>query len=180
MKTLRALLMVFACALMFTYNASGQVIKQDIVVTIDQLDYEPWCPGIGVVTGSYTYQMTLKLTKEGYLDKLLWHVKDANLTNDKGDKVIIVDSGHDNLGILWDWFNNANYYNLVVYNGPEIVYTRGDGSLDGYMPPVMPTEGVAVDMSCKLLCKGVIYKMPLLAVVQINANGDMVVNFIKP
>ena len=180
MKKLSVLFLVFACALMFSFNASGQVIKKDIVVTIDHLDYEEWCPGMGIVTGSYTYQMTLKMTKEGFLDKLLWHVKDANLVNDKGDKVIIVDSGHDNLGILWDWFNNANYYNAVVYNCTEIVYAPGDGWLDGYLPPVMPSEGVAVDMSCKMVCKGVVYAMPVLAVVNINANGDMVVNFVKP
>jgi len=180
MKTFRALLLIFACALFFSYNATGQVIKKTIVVTLDQLNYDPVCPGLGTVSGYYVYELNMKMSKEGFLERLTFHVGKSDLKNENGDKVIIVDSGTDNLGILWDWFNNANYYNHVLWECPEIVYDTDDGWLDEYLAPVWPSEGVTVEMSCKVLCKGVIFNIPVLAVVQINANGEMVVNFFKP
>jgi|GEM_PF-1294508 len=180
MKTLKVLIMIFACALFFSHNASGQTIQQEVLVTMDHYNLDSACPGLGIVTGTYTYKLGLKLTKEGYIEGLSYHIKDCDLTNDKGDKVIIVDSGHDNLGILWDWFNNANYYNLIYYNCTEIVYDPGDGWLNDYLPPVWPSEGVTAEMSCKLVCKGVIFRISVLVVVHCNANGEMVVNFVKP
>lgn len=165
---------------MLSLNASGQVMKQTIVVTIDQLDYESMCPGIGIVSGYYTYEFNLKLSDEGYLERMNWHVGKSYLYNDKGDKVHVIDSGTDNLGIVWDFFNNANFYNWYLYNCPELVYSPGDGWLDGYLPPVMPSEGITCEMSCKVMCKGVIFDISFMAKININANGEIVVDFTKP
>ena len=180
MKTFKVLIVFTACMLLSSFYASGQVIDKTIVVTIDHLNYDLYAPGMGTVTGYYTYEINMKMTKEGYLERLNWHVGKSELINDKGDKVIIVDSGKDNLGIMWDWFNNANYYNWYFYNCPEVVYDSQDGWLNDYMPPEMPAEGVFMDMSCKMVCKGAMYQISSMAVIHYNGNGELVVNFVKP
>lgn len=149
------------------------------MVTIDNLNYDPWAPGLGTISGTYTYRFSYWLSDDGYLKNIRWNVISSDLINDDGNKVIIVDSGHDNLANLWIWFNYPNYLNESS-GCPEITYDVTDGWLDEYMPPVMPVEGVSVEMSCKIVCKGVIFRIQFMAVVKINANGDMTVSFIKP
>jgi hypothetical protein len=48
------------------------------------------------------------------------------------------------------------------------------------MPPEMPEEGVSIEMACKLLCKGAMFRIPFKAVVHINANGVTTVETVGP
>jgi hypothetical protein len=107
-----------------------------------------------------------------------WNGRNFDLHNSDGEKLIVIDSGHDNLGVLWPWFNTPNALNDAIQ--PGIHYSVEDGWLDEYMPETMPSEGVAVEMSCKIKLKGLIYKMPFLAVFHMNANGVYTVEMIKP
>ncbi|HBE43339.1 MAG TPA: hypothetical protein DDW27_19485 [Bacteroidales bacterium] len=155
----------------------GQPVHKDIVVTIDQLNYDYFAPGIGIVSGTYTYHFSYKLSKEGWLEAIHWNARDFKLYNEKGDKVIVTDSGHDTYGILWPWFNTPDLMN--EYN-PAIDYDCEEGWLDDLMPDPMPSEGVSVEMGCKVLCKGVMLKMSFMAIFHLNANGVESVDIMRP
>ena len=156
----------------------GQMFQNVITVTITDYDYTVLDPAFGKVSGTYEYHFMYRLSKDGYLESIHWNGRNFNLRNDAGEKIIVIDSGHDNLGVLWPWFNTPNAINDAIQ--PGIHYSVEDGWLDEYMPDPMPSEGVAVEMSCKIKLKGLIFKMPFLAIFHINANGVYTVEMIKP
>ena len=172
MKTLKLLVTFIFLALITCNMISGQPYHVRVVVTINGLDYGP---GIGVVTGTFTYQWTLWLSAEGYLKSMHWNVIDNDLSNQDGDKVKTIDSGHDNLGIMWDIFNNPGVYNT----GYPIIYSVQDGWMDGIMPSELPLEGTFSNMSCKVICKGTKYSLAGLMQLHMNANGDVTANVVK-
>ena len=97
-------------------------MPQDIFVTIDQYDYSAYLPEIGIVDGTYTYRFTFRLSKTGELESLHWKVIACDLVNDKGDKVQVIDSGHDTYGLGWYLWNNINTFNAgapIYYEGVE-------------------------------------------------------------
>ena len=177
MKTLKFVLAMVAFAVFTHGTGMGQPVQSEIVVTLKQLDYSSSAPGIGIVSGTYTYHFSYKLSKDGFIEAIHWNARDFKLYNADGDKVIVIDSGHDTNGTLWAWYNTPNDMNGNI---PEIVYGCEDGWLSGLMPDPMPSEGVAVEMGCKILCKGAMVKIPFLAIFQINANGVQTVNIIRP
>ena len=118
-----------------------------------------------------------------------WNVKDCNLYNKNG-KVSVIDTGHDNSGVLWAWYNEPNNMNGNI---PEIVYDVPNGWLDdlmqvqwvsdgegGEMRQYPNTEGVAVEMSGKILFRGAIVSFKFLSIFHINANGVTTVEVVKP
>ncbi|HAM08918.1 MAG: hypothetical protein A2X05_08445 [Bacteroidetes bacterium GWE2_41_25] len=178
MKTMKLVFAIIVIAALPVSNAVlAQPVQTDIVVTVTDYDYSVVSPEIGVVNGTYTYHFSYKLSKEGYLESIHWNARDFNLVNSNGEKVIVVDSGHDTQGVLWIWFNTPDYMNGYY---PGIQYSTDENWLTPFYPEQMPAEGVAVEMSCKILCKGAMFKMPILAILQINANGVVTVNVIKP
>lgn len=99
-----------------------------------------------------------------------WNVVSCDLVNDKGYKVKQVDSGHDTYGIMWDLFNKINLYNT----GYPIEYVGiDDGWLDDVLPEIWPEEGVMVDMSCKLICRGEIFSLGCMFILHMNADGEI-------
>jgi hypothetical protein len=174
MKTLKLSVAVFIIAFFMCSNTWGQVLHQDVVVTFNNVDYGP---GIGLVTGTFTYRYTLKLSKEGYIENIHWVVQDCDLHNEFGDKINYIDSGHDTFGILWDFWNNANSYN----DPASVNYGRPDGWLDAMMPAEMPLEGTLASLAFKVLCKGKQYTFyASLVQVHMNANGVITANVVKP
>jgi hypothetical protein len=133
MKTLKIGFLIVVLAIMICSNGLCQVIHQQVVVTISGIEY----PGIGMVTGTYTYSYLFKLNSEGYLENMHWHVTDDDLINEKGDMVKVVDSGLDSYGIFWEIWNHINEWNT----GWPISYAVEDGWLDYIMPALMPIEG---------------------------------------
>jgi hypothetical protein len=134
-------------------------------------------PGIGSVSGTFTYQYSLNLSKEGYIENIHWVVQDLNLYNESGDKIIYIDSGHDSFGILWNFWNNAN-----SYNDPALThYYREDGWLDAMIPAEMPLEGSLVSLSFKAMCKEKKYTFyASMAQLHMNVNGAITANVVKP
>lgn len=177
MKTLKLAFTIIAFVFLACNYGQGQPVSSTITVTIDPLYYGP---GIGTVYGTYTYHFSYKLDKEGNLKGIQWNVIKSDLKNTEGDNVIMVDSGHDTKGDLWIWFNYPNYLNHDVYECPEINYSVEDGWLDYLYPVELPKDGVAVEMSCKVLCKGQMFKLQYLAVFHLNANGVAKVDLVKP
>jgi hypothetical protein len=171
MKTLKIAILIASVTLLTCGNISGQVIHQDVVVTISGIDYGP---GIGTVYGTYTYRYTFKLSKDGFLENIHWNVINQNLANDNGDKIIVMDSGHDNLGIFWQIWNNINAWN----EGYNISYAVEDGWLDDYIPPVMPVEGSYIN-PCKIKCKGVTLDFSIKVQIHINSSGEITANVIN-
>lgn len=172
MKTLKMVISFCVIAFFTCGNISGQILQQEVVVTISGIDYGP---GIGIVTGTYTYQYSFRLDEDGKLESMHWNVVDNDLTNEKGDKVIVVDSGHDTYGGYWILWNNINLFNT----GWNISYAVEDGWLDEMMPATMPIEGTTVSMSTKIICKGTMIKMGSLLQLHINANGVITAEVIK-
>ena len=171
-------LSVIAFAVMTgTISMAQPPVHNDIVVTITDYDYTIVNPDIGIVSGTYAYHLSYKLSKEGYLEGIHWNARDFNLWNDKGEKVLVIDSGHDTYGFVWCWFNTPALMN--EYN-PGIIYSCPDGWMDPFMAPEMPEEGVTVEMSCKIMVKGSKFTIPLLALFHMNAKGVYTVEMIKP
>lgn len=172
MKTSRLTFSVIVIALLICGNVNGQLLQKNVKVNLYGIDYGP---GIGTVSGYFTYHFTFKLNDEGMLETLHWNAKDFHLTNENGDKVKVIDTGHDTFGIIWDFFNNPAYYN----EGYAIEYSEPDGWYDDIMPSEMPTDGAFINMSFKILCKGVVLKYGSMSILHVNANGDVTVEIYK-
>jgi hypothetical protein len=177
MKTFRLLLAVSVVALFSYSNTSGQNIKQEMVITVDEFDYGP---GIGIVDGSYTYLMNINLSKDGKLQRLNWHVSSCDLENENGDKVKVVDSGMDNLGIMWVVLNTLNALN-IEYGAPNVYNDLGDGWLTTIVewPDPMPVEGTTANMSAKIICKGTTVRIGFLVQLHMDANGNIRAEVLK-
>ncbi len=168
---------VFIIAFFTCGNTLGQVWHVDVVVSFDEYDMTPYCPEIGTITGTYTYHYGFKLSESNKIESLHWVIQDCDVHNQNGDKIICIDSGHDNFGILWDFFNNPDSWNQDI----RIQYSSEEGWLTNYMPSDMPIEGTYVDMSFRTLFKGKKYDA-LAGMVQLhmNANGVVTANVAKP
>ena len=173
MKFLKISLLIFA--ILVCSKGFGQPIKLETEVTWE--DYYV-SPEVGTITGTYVYNIIVRISKEGLIESIHWNVKNCNLHNENGDKVISVDSGHDSYGLIWQFFNTPNTMN----NTPLIHYDIDEGWLDDYMPASLPLEeGTMVDLSFKMACKG--EKFDLLAgmlILHRNAKGDITANVVKP
>ena len=178
MKTLRSAFSVIVIAA-FTCNIWGQkMVHEDILVTITNFDYSSLSPEIGIVSGTYAYHFAYKLNKAGVIESIHWSAHDFNLINDEGDKIIVVDAGHDSYGLLWSWFNTPDAMNGHIEE--FIDYDCVEGRLDVYMPDPMPSEGTSIEMGCKVLCKGHMFRLQFMAQVHINANGVTTVETYRP
>jgi hypothetical protein len=179
MKTLRLalsfiILVVFSCS-----NSLGQrIIRTEMVNHLDNYFFD----GIGYISGTATYHLTIQLSKEtGKIQKIHWVLGDCSLANENGEKVRIIDSGHDTYGTLWGFFNKPNYYCAEIWGSPELTYPDvEDGWLDGIMPAENPIEGTFVSMSFKYIFKGHPFSLSALVQIHINANGDVTAEVIKP
>lgn len=171
MKTLRLTFAVLVFVLITCTNILAQVWHVDVVVTFNDFDYFSFTPVLGIVSGSYTYSYTIKLSDEGKIESVHWVVKNCDLHNQYGDKIICIDTGHDNLAYAWDFWNKPDYYNGY---DPGIQYDSEDGWLDGYMPASMPIEGSIVNMSFKMMIKGQKYDA-FAGMVQLHRNAKDVI-----
>lgn len=166
MKTLKCLLPILVITFFVNSNLYGQTYHQQVVVHINGIDYgEP----IGVVWGTYTYQYSFRLDESGKLINMHWNVIDNDLLNDSGDKVRVIDSGHDTFGAMWYLWNNIGAWN----GDAPIEYEVEDGWLDEIMPDPLPLEGTVAKMSTKVMCKGTTYSLAGLLQIHMNANGDI-------
>ena len=132
-----------------------------------------WCLN-KPVSGEFLYHFTYQIDKKtGFICRVHWNIKQANVYDtETGEKYIVIDTGSDNLGIWWDFYNNINLYTGGMYKNVE------DGFLQ--LPAVLPDEGTMVNSAFKFISKGGDkYSMFSLMQLHRNANGEMVVNLEK-
>ena len=177
MRTIR-LLFLLLFSFIFLLRGSGQTLQKDVKITLTDYDYSALSPVIGVVSGTADYHFTFQLSKEGFIKAIHWNVTNCNLHNSEGVEIKILDTGNDNLGIYWEFFNTPNASNDAYQ--PGIRYNVPDGWLDSYMPEQMPVEGVYVENLFTIKCKGYMLRLPLKIVLHMNANGVYTVDMIKP
>jgi len=166
MKKLTWLFSIIVVAFLMSSNLQGQTYQQEVMVFVNGVDYGA---PIGVVTGTYVYKFSFRLDKSGNLESLHWNVLSSELVNDAGNKVLIIDSGHDTHGEMWDLWNNIGAFN----EGWNIVYKVDDGWLDEILPAVYPEEGTCAKMSTKVLYRGTTFSLAGLLQIHMNANGDI-------
>jgi hypothetical protein len=176
MKTIRLVFSILFISLLTCNNSWGQkLIQKDVFITLygEGINYGD---EIGTVTGTYVYHFTLKLTKDNKIESIHWNATNFNLQNEDGDWVKILDSGCDNSGFIWDFWNNKDFYNT----GFNITYDVPDGWLNEWLPEEFPIEGSFVDMSCKILSKGRIVDWSFMVQLHRNAHGDITADVVKP
>lgn len=178
MKNLKLTVAIIAIAFLESIYVNGQVLHADVVVKYDEYDFTQLASFLGIVTGTYTYSYSVKLNKEGTIENIHWVIKDCNLQNQYGDKIILHDTGHDALGdwwSFWSWPNAGNGYD------PGITYDVQEGWLDAYIPESLPVEGTMVGLSFKMMVNGQKWTYWAgMAQLHINANGVITANVVKP
>ncbi len=176
MRTIRLLFL-----LLFSFifiGGTGQTVQNVLTMTITNYDYSVISPVIGIVSGTCDMHFTYRLSKEGFIESIHWNAGNCNLYNSEGIEIKILDSGNDNLGVYWEFFNTPNASNDAIQ--PGISYNVPDGWLDAYLPEQMPLEGVYVENLFTFKCKGFMVKLPLKVVLHMNANGIYTVDMVKP
>ena len=176
MNKLRMLVSAFIIALLACFNSvSAQTMQFDLHADFD--DVVVWCLN-KELSGSWTYHMTFHVNKKtGEVDRLHWNIKHCDLEDNEGNKYHVMDSGNDNLGAWWDFFNNINYYNVYpVDTGLE--FDEADGWLDPYWPAVMPQEGSVVN-TYKFIGNGEVVTMSVVRQLHIHANGEITADVVR-
>ena len=167
MKKLKFSLSLFVIAFFICINkVDGQTVQLYPKVTVNA--GVAWCLN-KTVWGEITYHLTYHLDKNGYVDRMHANIHKADLWDADGIKYIYIDTGNDNLGVSWGWWNNPD-----------------NGGFDYDLPPnsipvgTLPTEGCNIWATFKLISKGgEKYTIHSVAQVHINANAVTTVNFIK-
>lgn len=175
MKTLKlfvSLLVIAFIAISTSVNA--QTFQQKLTAVIE--DVLTPCYNRNV-SGSYVLNCTYHLdNKTGKIDRIHFNVIQCDVWDtETGERVIVHDSGNDNLGYYWDFINRPNYY-----NGIPDMYNVEDGWLNDFMPETLPTEGTLVEMNWRYNLKGE-GNLNLSTLVQIhqNAKGQVTVDMAK-
>ena len=89
----------------------------------------------------------------------------------KGNKYIAIDTGNDNVGFNWYFFNNINFF-----NAGGIEWSEPDGWLDAFWPDEMPEEGTYTGMF-KFVGNGEVVTWSINMQIHMNANGEPTVGF---
>ncbi len=175
MKTLKFSVPVIVIAFIAISNsANAQTFQQKLTATMENVSTT--CLN-RVVSGSFVLNCTYHLdNKTGKIDRIHFNVIHCDVRDDEtGERIIIIDTGNDNLGYYWDFFNNLN-----GSNGVPDMYNVEDGWLDPYMPDVLPEEGTLIEMNWKFILKGVgKFHWSTLVQVHQNAKGEVIVDMHK-
>ena len=175
MKKIRLLVTVSLIGLLAGFNSVNAQTKQ-IDLHASFTNGVVWCLGT-TLSGSWTYHVTYHVDKKtGEIDNLHWNVKHCDLWDLDGNKYKAIDSGNDNLGAWWDFFNNINFYNELEESG--IVWDEDDGWLDPYWPADMPVEGSFTNMF-KFVGNGHKVSMHFVTQLHMNANGVITVDIVN-
>ena len=123
MKAKRLIVALTIIAMLgITSSLKSQTFQFEIVGICDNV--ELLCGP--VVDGYWVYHVTYHLNKSGELTRLHWNVQQSDLRNPvTGEKYITLDTGKDELGILWDLFNNLK----AAMEPFGITYLQDDGWL---------------------------------------------------
>ena len=93
------------------------------------------------LSGEWVYHMTYHLDKNGIMTNFHWNVRSSDLVDSEGNRYKYIDTGNDDLGVMWDIFNNLTAYN----EGYNITYNVEDGWMPVPDAGNMPVEGRLVN-----------------------------------
>lgn len=168
MKTLKFVFSIFVIAFFISINkVDGQTVQLYPRVTVDGI---AWCLN-RQINGYMIYHLTYHLDrKTGFVDRMHANIHKAELyDSETGEKYIFIDTGSDNLGLSWDWWNNPD--------NPGFDYDLPENSI-----PIgtKPEDGVNVWATFKLITQGgEKYTIRSVTHVTINANGETTSEFSK-
>jgi len=172
MKTLKLFIAGLVVVFIATSNsASAQTIQHNVNADFQEAIYIP-CADVWI-QGTLTFHFTYNLNKKtGKIDRMHWNVIHQDLMEvETGEKFIIIDTGNDNMGLNFAWFNNLNSSNGLVG-----VYDVEDGWLNEWMPEDIFDEGSYVEMACKFIVGGEVYSISVMVQIHKNANGEVTVD----
>ncbi len=171
MKTIRLLVTLSLIAFLAGFNSLvAQTHQLDLHASLENTPI--WCLN-KTLSGSWTYHITFHVNKKtGEIKKLHWNIKHCNLVDSDGNKYKAIDTGNDNYGWNWDFFNNIGAYN----EGNNMVWSEPDGWLDEFWPEYMPEEGTFTGMF-KFVGNGEVVTWFINMQIHINANGEPTVDF---
>jgi hypothetical protein len=169
MKTLKFTLPIIVIAIFICINKlDGQTFQVYPIVTVT--NGEAWCLNRSI-SGSITYHLTYHIDKKtGFVDRMHANVYKAELFDDEtGEKYLYIDTGNDNLGVSWGFWNNPDNGGFD-YDLPENSIPLG----------TLPTEGCNVWATFKLMTRGgEKYTMRGVTHVTLNAKGETTAEFNK-
>ena len=172
MKTWKLFVMLLGFVFVVSGNsANAQTIQRNLTATFDEAVYVP-CADVSI-SGTWICHFTYHLDrKTGKIDQIHWNTLHADLWDtETGEKVILLDTGNDNYGLNFNWFNNMNGSNGLVN-----VYDVEDGWLNDVMPNDVFEEGTYVEMNWKLMVSGEMYKMSFMTQLHKNDKGEVTVD----
>jgi hypothetical protein len=170
MKTWKLLVSVLVIAFVVCSNVvNAQSYRHVLTMTCDKMYFG--CLD-RTISGTWMCNFTYHLDKKtGVIDQMHWNTLHSNLYDiETGEKLICLDTGSDNLGTMFLFFNNPNYYNGID------CYDVEDGWLNPVMPSSLPEEGTYIEMNWKFIIGGEVYKLAYMVQLHKNANGEVKVD----
>ena len=165
MKTLRLIFSIIVIAALFCNNTIGQTYQKELHATFDGVT--ALC-GLEI-SGNWTVHVTYHLdSKTGKIDRMHFNIPKYEICNaENGARYKLIDTGNDNSGLIWNFFNNPN-----SSNGVEDMYDVEDGWLDALLPSDYPNKGSYVEMSFKFMGEGHKYLYGAMLQIRPDANGE--------
>jgi hypothetical protein len=169
MKTLKLFAAICVIALA-TFSTPGIAQTRQFDLTMN-FDIAPFSCLERECHGWLIYHISYHLDQAGKVDWIHWNVKHAELIDaETHERYIYKDTGHDKLGLFWDWFNNV----ASIDEPYGIIVNVEDGWLP--LPEGLPDEGSMIWSTIKWISKGgVVASMTSIYQVHQNANGELVV-----
>jgi hypothetical protein len=177
MKTSKLFLLSLVIAfIVICIPATAQTYQQKVTAEFE--DWTVYCYN-REVSGSFIIIVTYHVNKKtGKIDNIHFTIPQSDMwDSETGERLIIHDTGHDNLGYYWTFFNNLNGMNGYPEGG---LYSVEDGWLDPYMPDVFPDEGTLIEMNFRYNFKGG-GNLNYSTLLQLHrkSNGEITVDMVK-
>lgn len=168
MKTLKLTLSIIIIAFLACGNSvKAQTIQKEIHSELDNI--MAWCLE-RPIDGVFIYHFTYHIDKEtGKIDRVHWNTAKSDIwDSETGVKYKAIDTGNDNGGVMWEFWNNINNNVVNQWDVPN-------GWLP--VPDVFPIEGSYVNMNFKFIGKGGnVFSMSWKYQLHINSSGEITVD----
>ena len=165
MKTLKLAIAVFAVMVFTCSNLLiGQTVNLYPKATVT--NGAAWCVN-RAVTGNIIYHLTYHIDKKtGFVDRMHANVLHTELyDSETGDKYLYIDTGNDNSGVSWSFWNETTMGGTNTFDYDRQSYEVPIGTL--------PSKGGNVWAAFKIISKGG-EKFTIHQVMRfiINSNGE--------
>jgi len=166
MKTLKLILTVLGITFLTSANrANAQTVQKTLTSKLDNIT--AWCLN-RPIDGEFVYHFTYHIDKTGKVDRIHWNTAQSDVwDSETKEKYKVIDTGNDNGGVMWNWWNNVN-------SNVENQWDVENGWLP--VPEDMPIEGSFINMNLKYIGKGGnVFRLGWIWQLHINANGEVTV-----